>query len=243
MDLSRKSIRLGLAGVVAAVAVTVFFLWSSGGTNQDSTGNATGHGSRSGLAGGSVDDAKGPNTKASDRGSEGEARPLDLSGGEARRAFAIHESSRQYLKDAELKRATVFSQYEDAEGNSSSTMRLDRPTAQELDQMFEDYMKSLSGEDRKFVEETGLSTNLKKDLEDFFGYDHPYRYVTFLLAGDGSATLPSVLILESEKLYDGDQASQGKLEVPMNELRLKEFADLKVGSPELERYGRLFSVK
>ncbi|MEK7949106.1 hypothetical protein [Luteolibacter soli] len=195
------------------------------------------------MAGESGDDAKEPNAKASDRGTEGETRPLDLSGGQARQAFAIHESSRQYLKDAELKRAVVFSQFEDADGNSSSTMRLDRPTAQELDQIFEDYMKTLSGEDRKFVEQTGLSTNLKKDIEDFFGYDNQFRYVTFLLAGDGSASLPSVLILESDKLYDGDQASQGKLEVPMSELRLKEFADLKVGSPELERYGRLFSVK
>jgi hypothetical protein len=190
-----------------------------------------------------MDHGKGPDTKASDREADGEKRQLDLSGDEARQAFAIHESSRQFLKDAELKRAVVFSQYEDADGNSSSTMRLERPTAEELERIFGDYMNSLSGDDREFVEQTGLSTNLKKDIADFFGYDERFRYVTFLLAGDGSATLPTVLILESDKLYDSEQASQGSLEVPASELRLKEFADLKIGDPKLERYGRLFSIK
>ena len=243
MDLSRKSVRLGLAVLAAALAVAVLFMRSSDWASQESSRDAKDNGSRSGLSGRSVDDAKERDTKASGRGAEGEKRPPDLSGGEATQAFAIYEGSRNYLRDAELKRAVVFSQYVDAEGNSSSTMRLERPTEQELDQVFEDYMKTLSGGDRKFVDETGLSTNLKKDIADFFGYGDKYRYVTFLLAGDGSASLPTVLILESDKLYDSDKASQGKLDVPASELRLKEFADLKVGDPKLERYGRLFSMK
>lgn len=196
------------------------------------------------MSGESVDDVKKErDRKASDR-EAGEAEwPPDSTGGGSKRASAIYESSRQYLKDAELKRAVVFAQYEDAEGNSSSTMLLERPSAQELQELFEDYMKNLSGVDREFVDQAGLSRLLKKDVADFFGYDARFRYVTFLLAGDGSAPLPTVLILESDKRYNSDQASRGKLEVPMDELRLKEFGDLKVGDPKLERYGKLFSIQ
>lgn len=243
MDLSRKRILLGLGGLAAAVAVAVLFIRSAdGGAHQASSGDGKG-GSRSGLPERSADDPNKGNKKASDRGGEGGKRPLNLSGSEATRAFAIYESSRNYLKDAELKRAVVFSQYVDPDGNSSSTMRLERPTEEELDQVFKDYMKTLSGGDRKFVDETGLSTNLKKDIADFFDYGNKFRYITFLLAGDGSMALPSVMVLESDKLYDSDKASQGKLNVPLTELRMKEWVDLKVGDPNLERYGRLFSVK
>lgn len=196
------------------------------------------------MSGESVDDVeKEGDRKASDR-EAGEAKwPPDSTGGESKRASAIYESSRKYLKDAELKRAVVFAQYEDAEGNSSSTMLLARPTAQELQELFEDYLKNLSGVDREFVEQAGLSRHLKRDIADFFGYDARFRYVTFLLGGDGSSALPTVLILESDKRYNSDQASRGELEVPMDELRMKEFGDLKVGDPKLERYGKLFSIR
>lgn len=168
---------------------------------------------------------------------------LDLSGKEAARAFTLHESSRQFLKDAELKRATVFSQYKDADGNSSSTMMLEQPTAEELDQICADYLNALSEADREFVEQTGLSSNIRSDIADFFTYGSKYRYVTFLLAGDGSATLPSVLVMDSDKLYSSDQASGGKLEVPAEELHVKDYGDLKIGDPKLDRYGRLFSIR
>jgi hypothetical protein len=181
--------------------------------------------------------------KASDRDAGEVEWPPDPTSGESTRASAIYENSRGYLKDAELKRAVVFAQYEDAEGNSSSTMLLERPTAQELQSVFEDFLMTLSRADREFVEQAGLSSHLKKDVVDFFGYDAPFRYVTFLLAGDGSASLPTVLILESDKRYNNDQASRGELEVPMDELRMKEFGDLKVGDPKLERYGKLFSIQ
>ena len=109
--------------------------------------------------------------------------------------------------------------------------------------MFSDYLKTLSEADRQLAAQASLSADLRKDIADFFDYDRPYRYITFLLAGDGSATLPTVLILESEKLYDRKLSANGKLEVPATELKLREFTDLKEGTPDLERYSRLFSLK
>jgi hypothetical protein len=244
MDRSRKSVRWTLAGLAAAAAVVFLFLRSSDGFFQVSSRDVQGHVNRSGLPGESVNDAWNEgDRKASDRGAGEVEWPPDPTGGESTRASAIYQSSRRYLTDAELKRAVVFAQYEDAEGNSSSTMLLERPTAQELHEVFEDYLKNLSGTDREFVEQAGLSAPIKKDIADFFGYDARFRYVTFLLAGDGSASLPTVLILESDKRYNSDQASRGELEVPMDELGLKEFGDLKVGDPKLERYGKLFSIR
>lgn len=240
MDLHRSRIRLGLAGLAVVIVAAVFVMRGGRGGNGGFAGGSA-------QRGGSVSALSGPDEGAERKGADRRAaeakRAPDLSGSEATQAFAIYDGSRQYLKDLELKRASLFSQYKDAEGNSSSTMLLERPSAEELDVIFEDYLKSLPAGDRKFVEQTGLSTNLKKDIEDFFGYGDKYRYVTFLLAGDGSEPLPSVLIFESDKLYDRKEASGGGLDIPAEELRLKEFADLKVGDPKLERYGRLFSVK
>lgn len=174
----------------------------------------------------------------------GERKPTpELSGSDAARAAALRGRAEDFLRDAEQERAVAFATYEDAEGNSSSTMLLERPTSGELKALFGRYLGSLTPEDRRFVEETGLSAVVKKDIADFFGYDAEYRYVTFLLAGDGSATLPTVLVLESDRLYDGELASEGRLDVPAGELRLKDHGDLKAGDPKLERYGRLFSLK
>ncbi len=213
-----------------------------GGNDGPGSGSRRSEGdARAGDPGGGLADEG--SRRRGDRREPGAVPAIDLSGSEATRAFAIYDESRRFLKDLESERAEVFAQWEDADGNSSSTLLLERPTPDELDQIFGDCLESMPAEDRIFVEKTGLSTQLRKEIADFFGYGENYRYVTFLLAGDGSATLPTVLILESDKLYDRNDTSQGRMDIPMDELRLREFADLKVGDPKLERYGRLFSIK
>jgi len=144
------------------------------------------------------------------------------------------------MAEIEARRAEVFSRHEDADGNSASTMLLERPTGQELAGIFAEYLESLPADEREFVEDTGLSSELKRDLADFFDYSSHYRYVTFLLAGDGSMSLPSALVVESEVLYDRKQAMDG---APATELRLREFVDLKEDDSSHERYRRLFSLK
>ena len=168
---------------------------------------------------------------------------INLSSADVNRAFKIRDEAREFLKNAELKRAEVFCQTEDAEGNSSSTVLLKRPDEKELTQLFEDYLGSLSDENREFVAKSGLSASFQNEIADFFAYEKQYRYVSFRLAGDGSTELPTVMVIESDRYYDKQLAAEGKLDVPWEEMNIPDFGNLEVGNPRLDRYGKLFSIK
>lgn len=242
MRSTNRPLALILAGAVVAlfIAMLVFFLGGKKGAGDPvDSKRSTSASTREGHAW----DSGSEESRDASKTRPEETRTPDFSSPSTKRAFAIHDEAREFLKNAELKRAEVFLQDEDKDGNSTSAMILKRPDADELSRIFEEYLGSLSGQDREFVEKTGLSATLRNELEDFFDYEKQYRYVTFRLPGDGSIRLPSVMVLESDRYYDKQLAAEGKLDIPFKELNLREWADLKIGDSKLERYGKLFSMK
>ncbi len=234
MRWNRKQSGLVVAGLAVAILAAIVVM---GGARQELSPSPAVNAPRQDESGEAGMQSSG---KPSPRESRGRERVAPLSQGDLVRTARIKDEARKFMAEIEARRAEVFSRNEDADGNSASTMLLERATGQELAGIFGEYLESLPKEERGFVEDTGLSSELKRDLADFFGYDSRYRYVTFLLAGDGSMSLPSVLIVESDVLYDQKQAMDG---APAEELRLKEFMDLKEGEASQERYRRLFSLK
>ncbi|BCU78741.1 hypothetical protein [Luteolibacter sp. LG18] len=242
LKLSRNGIRNGMVGIAAALLLAALFI-SRTGSRKPQAGHE-GHPDRSKDHAGQTEIAtEDSSRRISDPRNAKEPPVLNLSGSDAPRAFAIHDQSRQHLKDLEGKRAKPFSQYVDDAGNSTCCSLLKKPDAEELDTMFDQYLQSLSPEDRDFVEKTGLSSNLRKEMEEFFNYDSTYRYVTFSVAADSKSPLPSVMVIESDKLYDAEAASKGKLDLPLDEISVREWTDLSPGDPKLDRYGHLFSIK
>ena len=234
MGKSRKQRRLVLAGITVAILAVIFAMR---GNRREVASSSAVNAVRQIASDGAGERSSGMPSQRESRGKDRAAGP---SHGDSVRTARIKDEAQRFMTEIEARRAKVFSQYEDADGNSASTMLLERPTGQELAGIFSEYLQSLPADERGFVEDTGLSSEFKRDLADFFDYSSRYRYVTFLLAGDGSRSLPSALVVESEVLYDSKDAMDG---VPATELRLREFMDLKEDDSSHERYRRLFSLK